>query len=72
MHEKTRNSIIGAVSGAGSVLIMDGLRGSGTLGGTSMWLRVLLAGFVAGCLYMAVSTIIKLAGHTGATGPEGK
>ena len=59
--------IVGAVSGAGTVIVMDTLRESSYMGGASVLAKAALAGIIAGVIYMIISAIIKLARPAGAS-----
>ncbi len=60
MSERSKNVIIGIISGAGTGVFMEVLRGHGYLGGASGTIKAVLAGVVAWVIYAAILAIVKL------------
>ena len=67
MSERTKRVIIGAISGAGTGIIMEVLRGVSYMSGVSGTAKAVLAGIIALGIYMIISVIIKLARPAGAS-----
>ncbi|MDP2866115.1 MAG: hypothetical protein Q8O90_07725 [Elusimicrobiota bacterium] len=63
MSERMKKVIAGAVSGAGTVIVMEILRGSSYMGGASVLAKAALAGIIAGVIYVIIRAIVKLARH---------
>jgi len=66
MSERTKKVIIGAISGAGTGIIMEVLRGSSYMNGVSVLIKAALAGTIAWVIYITIIGIVKLVRPDGA------
>ena len=64
---RKKKIIIGAVTGAVAGIMMDVLRGSSYMAGVSVTTKAVIAGIMAGLIYLLISEIVKLARSAGAT-----
>lgn len=67
MSERMKKVVIGAISGAGTGIIIEVLHGSSYMAGVSVATKAVLAGIIAGLIYMVIISILKLAKPAGAS-----